>query len=275
MKKKLFFIIFYSTFIQSQDLYSLRSSDDNFPIKYANIYVNDKMLTSSDSLGNFKINKSHLNSIIKITALGYKTLDSVPIKKNFTILMETEPIVLNDVIVTNKKKLQKYKLGKAKSGNVGIVCTIENNTISQVSKLFENESQNVTFLDKIKFKTLCTDKKRILSVFIYSVGINGEPDKILNNEDIICNLEKGHNTYEVNLSKHNIIFPENGVFIALNYIFIEQNKCYRNKDLNWYFYEPSIDAISVDSYSDTWYNLNGIWKKSEMYSISMELTLTD
>uniref|UniRef100_UPI004048315A hypothetical protein n=1 Tax=Flavobacterium sp. TaxID=239 RepID=UPI004048315A len=122
---------------------------------------------------------------------------------------------------------------------------------------------------------MCTDKKRILSVFIYSVGANGEPDKILNDEDIICNLEKGHNTYEVNLSQLNITFPENGVFVALNYIFIEQNKCYRNKEFNWYFYEPSIDAISVNNYTDTWYNLNGLWKKSETYSISMELTLTD
>jgi hypothetical protein len=275
MKKKLLLIFFYSTFIQSQNLYTLRSSDDNYPIKYANIYANNKMLTSSDSLGNFKINESYLNSIIKITALGYKTIDSVLLKNNFTILMEIEPIILNDVVVTNRKKLQKYKLGKAKSGNIGIVCTIENNTISQVSKLFEKKSQNITFLDKIKFKTLCTDKKRILSVFIYSVGANGEPDKILNDVDIICNLEKGHNTYEVNLSQLNITFPENGVFIALNYIFIEQNKCYRNKEFNWYFYEPSIDAISVNNYTDTWYNLNGLWKKSETYSISMELTLTD
>jgi hypothetical protein len=275
MKKKLLLIFLYSTFIQSQNLYTLRSSDDNYPIKYANIYANNKMLTSSDSLGNFKISENNLNSIIKITALGYKTIDSVVLKNNFTILMEIEPIILNDVIVTNKKKSQKYKLGKAKNGNTGIVCTLENNTISQVSKLFEKKSQNITFLDKIKFKTLCSDKKRILSVLIYSVGANGEPDKILNYEDIICNLEKGHNTYEVNLSQLNITFPVNGVFIALNYIFIEQNKCYRNKELNWYFYEPSIDAISVNKYTDTWYNLNGLWKKSEKYSVSMELTLTD
>lgn len=275
MKEKLLLILLYSTFIQSQNFYKLRSYEDNYPIKYANIYANNKILTSSDSLGNFSISESNLNSIIKITALGYKTLDSVSLKNNSTILMEIEPIILNDVVITNKKKLQKYKLGKAKSGNVGIVCTIENNVISQVSKLFENKSQKTTFLDKIKFKTLCTEKGRILSIFIYTVDENGKPDKILNDEDIICKLEKGHNTYEVNLNKFNITFPENGVFIALNYIFLEQNKCYRNKEQNWYFYEPSIDAISVNNYTDTWYNLNGVWKKSEIYSISMELTLTD
>ncbi len=274
MKKIFLLFILYSTFSKSQNIYSIKSLDDNLPIKYANIYANNKIITSSDSLGNFIINKNLLNSIFKITAIGFKTIDSISIKET-TILMEVEPIVINEIIVTNKKKLQKYKLGKAKSGTIGIVCNLDDNTISQVSKLFEKKTESTTFLDKVRFKALCNDKNRVLSIVIYSVGLNGEPDKILNSEDIICNLKKGHNTYEVNLSQLNINFPENGVFIALNYILIEQNKYYKNREINWYYYEPSIDAESIKNYTDTWFNINGTWKKSETYSISMELTLTD
>lgn len=269
-------IFFYCNISQSQNVYSLKSSEDNSPIKYANIYENNKILTSSDSLGIFKINDKYLNSTIKIKALGYKTIDSVSIKKTLNIVMEVKPVTLNEVILTQKKEAEKFKLGKAKSGDIGIVCTVQNNTISQVSKLLKKPTQNILFLNKVKFKALCSDKNRILSVFIYTVGKNGKPDRILNNEDIICNLKKGHNAFELDLSHLNITFPEKGVFIALNYIFLDQNKCFPNKNNNWYYYyEPSIDAISVDNYTDSWYNINGLWKKSQTYSISMQLTVTN
>lgn len=275
IKKILLLILFYSTFSVSQNIYSLKSLGDDLPIKYAHVYVNNKVLTSSDSLGNFKINENHLNAIIKITALGYKTLDSVSLMNGSIIYMEIEPIVLNEIIVNNKNKILKHKLGKLKSGDIGIVCTIENNTISQVAKFFENKFEDITFLDKIKLKAFCTDKDRLISILIYSVGVDGNPEKILNSESIICNLKKGHNTYEVNLNQFNIDFPENGVFIALNYVFIEQNKCFRNKDKSWYFYEPSIDAKIVNNYTDSWYNINGYWRKSESYSVCMELFLAN
>jgi len=275
MKKFLLLIVLYSTFSKSQNIFSLKSSDDGLPIKYAHIFANNKVISSSDSLGNFVINKNHINSVIKITALGYKTLDSVNLTNSQTVFMEVESVLLNEIVVNNKNKKLKQKLGKLKSGDIGIVCTLENNTISQVAKFFENKFEDIAFLDKIKLKAFCSDKDRLISILIYSVGFDGKPEKILNSESIICNLKKGHNTYEVNLNQFNIDFPENGVFIALNYILIEQNKCFRNKDKSWYFYEPSIDAKSVVNYTDSWYNLNGEWKKSEAYSVCMELFLAN
>ncbi|TXI64543.1 MAG: hypothetical protein E6Q46_06820 [Flavobacterium sp.] len=190
--------------------------------------------------------------------------------------MEVQTIVLNEIFISNQNsKKVTYKLGKVKNGDVGVVCTLENNTISQLAKFFQNKTEHTTLIDKVRFKVLCTDKNRVLSIIIYSVGSQGEPDEILNKQAIICNLKKGHNTYEVNLNQFNIDFPENGVFIALNYILIEQNKCFGKFNKDWYYYEPSIDAKSVANYTDSWYNLNGEWKKSEIYNISMELTLTN
>ena len=276
MKTNLLLFILYSTFSKSQNIFSLKSSDDGLPIKYAHIFANNKIISSSDSLGNFIINKNHLNSVIKITALGYKTLDSVNLNNSQTVFIEVQPIVLNEIIISNQNsKKVTYKLGKVKNGDVGVVCTLENNTISQVAKFFENKFEYITFLDKIRLKAFCSDKDRLISILIYSVGVDGNPEKILNSESIICNLKKGHNTYEVNLNQFNIDFPENGVFIALNYVFIEQNKCFRNKDKSWYFYEPSIDAKSVNNYTDSWYNINGYWRKSESYSVCMELFLAN
>lgn len=269
----IFLMVCYHSISQNQ--FTLKSSEDDNAIKYANIYTSNKLISSSDSLGNFKIDNRFLNSIIKITALGYKTLDSVFLKDKSIIYMETETILLNEVVISNKVGKIKQKLGKVKNGNVGIVCTLGNNTISQVAKFFKKDTVDKTYLEKIRFKTLCTEENRILSIYFYSVNDNGEPDKIINSEDIICKLKKGHNTYEIDLNIHNISFPENGIFVALNYLFIEQNRCYKKENTEWYYYEPSIDAIETDNYLDSWYNLNGMWKKSNTYSISMELTLTN
>ena len=111
--------------------------------------------------------------------------------------------------------------------------------------------------------------------------VDQETEKLLNKSTEEVNsetkelLEVNSDEHNDEIDKTNIDFPENGVFIVLSYIFIEQNKCFRNKDKSWYFYEPSIDARRVNNYTDSWYNLNGEWKKSETYNISMELTLTN
>ena len=259
----------------SQNQFIIKSSVDDNTIKYANIYASDKLVSSSDSLGNFKIEKKFLESILKITALGYKTLDSISLKDNSIIYMEAETIFLDEIVVSSKIGKTKQKLGKAKNGNIGIVCALGDNTISQVAKYFNNDKGNKAYLDKIRFKALCSDENRILTVHIYSVNDNGEPYKVLNGEDIICKLKKGHNTYDIDLSLYNFSFPQKGLFIALNYLFIEQNKCFKNENKDWYYYEPSIDAIETKNYIDSWYNINGIWKKSINYSVSMELIISN
>ncbi|SHJ19259.1 hypothetical protein SAMN04488096_11027 [Mesonia phycicola] len=267
--------LFYYNLSQGQNVFCLKSSENNSPIKYAYIYVDNKITTYSDSLGIFKLNDNHLNSNIKIKALGYKTLDSLSLENRTKFFMEVEPFTLDSVFITQKKHLKNYKLGLIKNGNVGIVCTAEHNKISQVSKLFLNEFDKITYLDKLEFKALCSDKNRIISIVVYSVGKNGKPNTILHNNNLICYLKKGHKKYEIDLSHLNIIFPKNGVFIALNYIFLDQNKSYTNKKHNWFYYEPSLDAIKVKDYTDSWYYINNVWEKSKIYSLSMQLILTD
>ena len=46
MKKILLLIILYSTFSKSQNIFSLKSSDDGLPIKYAHIFANEATIKS-------------------------------------------------------------------------------------------------------------------------------------------------------------------------------------------------------------------------------------
>ena len=110
---------------------------------------------------------------------------------------------------------------------------------------------------------------------LYTIDDQGQPDQILNTEKIIAQLKKGHHTYTIDVKHLQIPFPKNGVFVALNYLFLEQNKAYSKTNPAWYHYEPSIDATSVDHYTDSWYMQKQNWKQSETYSLSMQLILSD
>lgn len=266
--------IFLCFTIQGQNQIFIKSKNSNQPIPYANIWESNKIFTSSDSLGSFFLNGKHLNSKFKVSAVGYKTMDSIIINNKKTIYLEEDITELKEISISKRINNKNLKIGKVKNGDFGIVSEMNKET-GQIGKFFVKNSSEKLFLDKFKFKALCSSKNRIVNILIYSVGNNGEPKEIINTENIVCKLKKGHNTNEVDLSNLKIEFPVEGVFIVVNYLFLEQNKVYGEKNKNWYCYEPSLDAVSVNQYTDTWYDDGNEWKKNNKYSISFQLVVTN
>jgi hypothetical protein len=268
------FLIF-SLCVKSQNSFSLKNIETNEPIQYANIWLANKILTSTDSLGNFVIRNSNILSEIKVTAVGFKTLNNLSLIDKSTLFMEQEIYELNEVVLVDRLKNKTSKIGNIKNGNVS-VCAEMSHNISEVGVFFENNLALNLYLQKIKFKSLCLNKDAIISVNIYSVGSNGEPKDIVNKENIICKLRKGHNTNEIDLTELEMIFPKEGLFIVFNYLFLEQNKRFSDENTkNWYVYEPSLDAEKTNEFSNTWYNINNEWKKAESYSLNIQLYLTN
>jgi len=274
--KNIFLILFIlaTPLLQGQNRIFLKSKDSNQPISYANVWRENKIFTSSDSLGVFYIDEKNINSKFKISAVGYKTIDSVKVTTQNTIHLENDIIKLQEVAISQKLGIKKIKNGTLKSGDVGINAEMNQN-IAQIGKYFANNYDEVLYLDKFKFKAICSDKNRVVTILLYSVGENGEPYKIINAENIVCKLKKGHTTTEVDLSNLKMEFPKEGLFIVINYLFFEENKQYGEKNLNWYFYEPSIDAKSTNQFIDTWYNDSNQWKKSNTYSLSFQLIMAN
>lgn len=275
MKKFSILFIFIASISFSQKKYYLKDKKTNEPIAYANIWQSNKIISTSDSLGVFILDSINvMSNKYKITSIGYKTIENIKLT-GINIYLETEFTVIDEIVISKNIRNKKHKIGKLRNGDVGI-CAEMNKDISQIAKYFKNETKSTMFhLEKIKFKSICSDKNRIISVSVFSLDKSGLPYEILNRKNIIYKFNKGHNTNEINLSNEKILFPEEGIFIVLNYLFLEENKVYNKNNLNWYHYEPSIDANYINGYSDSWYNLNGEWKKSNTYNISMELTVTN
>lgn len=261
------------SFTRGQIRINVLSEDSNLPISYATIWLLNKVYATTDSLGVFYVNESNLNSTFKVEATGFNTLFEAIIDKNKTIFLKEKLITLDEVTVNLKrKKIIKETLGKLKSGNVGIVST-KDKQIARVGKFFQDKSKANLIIDKFRFKAFSSENNRIVSVLLYSVSEDGVPNEIINNETIIYKLKKGSHTSEVDLSKFNIEFPENGIFVMVNYLFLDQNKKFSEYDPNWFFYEPSLDAITVKEFVDTWYNVNNEWQKNEKISLSFQLLL--
>ena len=240
----LFLMLF--SFTRGQIQVNVLSEDSNLPISYATIWLSNKVYATTDSLGFFYVDKEHLNSNFRVEATGFYS------RYEYKVIKET--------------------LGKLKSGNVGIVAT-KDKEISRIGKFFQDNSKANLIIDKFRFKAFSSENNRIVSVLLYSVSEDGVPNEIINNETIICKLKKGSHTSEVDLSKFNIEFPENGIFVMVNYLFLDQNKKFSEYDPNWFFYEPSLDAITVNEFVDTWYNVNNEWQKNEKISLSFQLLL--
>ena len=268
----LLFLLFNFCFGQKQII--VIDSISGKPVSYASIWEENKYFKTSDSLGVFTIDDNFKSNSVKITALGFE--DKISNLTTNKIYLSQKTILLNEVRISKRKNVNKLKIGKPKR-NGSLMCLQYDSKSGIVAKLFPNTKQEKIFLDKIKLYSSSSDKNRIFSIILYSVKENGEPNEIINSENIICRPKKGSSLNTIDVSDLNILFPKDGIFVAINYMLLEQNKNY-NKESNHplaFFYEPCFHLTHVDEHKDTWYFKDDIWNKNNVFSLNIALEFID
>lgn len=268
--KYLFILISFIGF--SQKKIKLINSDTKEKIPYVNIYRDNKLFITSDSLGCFYISQVDINNEYTAKCLGFIT-------KKLNVqdsIIELKPFYfpIKEVIVRKNKNIIKLKQGDNKRGNIAIVCELEKKT-PFIGKYFKFEKDQDLYLNKISFNTFCSLKSRKINILFYNCYENGEPKELISEKNIIINLKKGYNKNKINLKDYNIKYPEDGVLVVIEYLLLEENKKYGEKNPNWYFYEPAIDAEKTDEFKDCWIFYEDKWIKSTIYSLKMELELSN
>lgn len=272
---KHFVFIFISCFGFSQNRMRVLDAKTTEPISYANIWIDNKIYTTVDSLGYFNSDNKNYQ-LYKISAIGYddklvNTLDN-------NILLEPKIITLKEIIIYNPNFLNVKKIGKAtKKGNtIGVNFDAE---IHQFIKYIPNNSKNekLLFINSVSFYTNTTSKNRKINIIIYSVSENGEPNEIINEENIICNLKKGNTLNKIDLKKLKINLPKEGVFIGVQHLLIEDNKYYPSKNNNnkSFCYEPFLYITEYPENYDSWFMEKDTWVKSKYYSLNLEVEISD
>ncbi|WP_319480991.1 carboxypeptidase-like regulatory domain-containing protein [uncultured Draconibacterium sp.] len=260
------------------------NSKTNEIIPYATIAIpKNSKGTISDSLGIFKliINEKDLNCKIYISALGFfndsMLINEQNLEEILIVNLQPKTYSLTEIKVTPQKyKLSKFGITKPnKKGwwNYGMpglqrAIYIPNNKKEKclISHL------NV-FIDTVGFPAAP------LRVRIYSVQKNRIiPDEDLLKGNVIIRNSKGGEFVAVDLSSHQIIFPENGLFIGIEWLYdndsyyytkVMKRKSKNGKDNSFELkgYGPTLGITSKKDETIYWKKLVGEeWKANSKTS---------
>lgn len=273
----------------------VKNTNDQKPIPYVNIWVeNENIGTTADENGEFQIAAPAESQLI-FNALGYENKTIKASEIDGIIFLIPKVFELEEIKVISKKESLEYKAGSFRSGIINSFYAGNDYTPYVVTRYFpyQTDYEKTPFIKSIMpyCKSDIADAK--FKVRVYSSDKNGLPgDEILKN-NIIITVKKGSSKPVINLSEYNLVFPESGIFIGFEFMFLESNKYdYTTTDsktkqkLNRTSIEPAFGTISTESdLKQSLKNINGKWAKlsfgypfkdrKNRDLLAVELTLTN
>ena len=262
-------ILLISNHCFSQIKSKIINSQTKEKIQYVNIWVEDENIgTTSNEKGEFELEVDNYK-IIHFSAIGFETkkITSDSIKN----IIKLKPITtkLNEVVINSNKKTEEKIIGKFKKSKVNLYSSSGTKPWI-IARFFEyNEDyKETTFLNKIKVLTKSHIQGSEFNIRLYTINNNGEPEGYIYNQNIIGVAKKGKNITEVDISDLNIEFPEEGFFIAIEWLIIEKNKhefdytvLDSKKKQKGISYEPSFGTLPTETDKNSWKYTNAEWNK--------------
>lgn len=202
-------------------------------IPYVNIsVVNSKAGTSSNREGNYAliIYSEDLDKIMKISSLGYQNreIEVSEFLKLTQIHLQSSIEALDEIVITKKRDDKWVEVNPLHKGqiyggfgagtrpwNIGLYFPYKSNykQTPWLKSLVVHINENV-------FKNQRESKFRIR---VYAVDNNGLPGKDLIYQNIIITVSKDQDFVLVDLSRHNLKIPTNGLYVALEGLAIPFN----------------------------------------------------
>lgn len=220
---KIFYVlVFLVYFSMSSQINGTVVDEKNQAIAYVNIWVeNENIGTTSNQKGEFFINSTIEKALI-FSAVGFE-LKKIKIIDKEIVTLQTAIYNLNEVVIAKSKRAIESEIGNYKkpyashlSGSVPWIY----------AKRFEynNLYKKTPFLKNAIVFTKSKIKNAKFKLRIFAVQENGFPAEDLLKEDIVVVVKSGKTKNVIDLSNFNIIFPDNGIFIAYEWLIIEENK---------------------------------------------------
>lgn len=251
----------------------VKDSLTNTTLPYVNItFLKKDKGTYTDDKGRFEIDiTNQLNDSLFITCIGYKSKKiAVTSIDNFYISVFLQPVneIIDEVVLTAKKKqfgskvtnlISKKKTRFASSHPFG----------SQIAYLLKNKKNKLGKLKEISFfvKHGKEDKIRKYPAYFrlkfYSYDIKGDkPGELLSLDNILLKPNKDSHKIKVNVEDSNILFPVEGVVVAVEIINAgtpPKNRLYKSV--------PSL-IFTHDKEQKTWTSYRGKqWRKNNHKSV--------
>jgi hypothetical protein len=197
------------------------------PIEYACIVF-------ADSIGGTYTNAKGFFSVpnnikqIEISSIGYNAKVIILQKNNDTVFLSPKIYEISETrILPSKKKRKPVELGYAKENSIRSMRFWSGEEIAVYIPLIEDKNaykliKQVIFKErKSLIRNLNLDKIDYTSVFkinFYRTTENKEIGERINTEDIVFTSEVLKSRTKLDVSKYNIDMPENGIFVAIEWV---------------------------------------------------------
>ncbi len=201
------------------------------PIPYVNISILKSQIgTSSHEDGSYhlEIFKEDVDKDIKLSSLGYK--DSI-ISVSKLIKLKTiylKPLIeeLKEVIITNKFEEKFLEINSLSESDLcsGFGTSAKNPWIIASYFPFKDNYELTDYIKSVKFYFgNFKNKKSKFRLRLYSVGLDGLPNRDLISKNIIVELKRKQKSVEIDLTDYSLIFPREGFFVAFEWLYIPYN----------------------------------------------------
>ena len=249
----------------------LLSSETKEGISYANIWLSNKGTgTTSTYKGAFSLNEASINDTLIISALGFEK-KIYPITRGVdTIELIPLAVELKEFIVSTPKIEKELEVGTYKKSLIHSFMSSQLPTL-YARKFDYNSTYNTTpFLKSIKVLTKNKLDSTIINVRILSVNEDSSPGKSLIDSNLIVKVKNGKNNTKIDLSKLLLRIPENGFYIAFEWLLLEENKYYYNVTeyeskvkVRNFSYQPYLGTVEQQIDNEFWMYHNGKWIQHE------------
>ena len=281
MKRIFFVIILLTQIVSSQNILNgkIISKDSNEPIPYVNIgIVNKDIGTVSDENGDFElilvlgneyyVNETNEKDSILISSIGFKSQKFAvfdlqrKLKETKNIYLETDTIILNEVVVSSYKNLKEEVIGKTYKSKTEAVfkdCPLGYEMGTKI-KIGKSPTIVKSFNTYIIKNNLGFKKFRLN---FYSIK-KGKPSSKLINKDIIFEISLKEGDFKLDLEEYDIILKEDCI------VTIETLDNDKNGDI---LNEISFSAKLLSGSMYYRKTSQGKWKKTKMASMGFNLNV--
>ena len=208
------------------------------PIPYVNIWVeNEDIGTTSEENGEFSIAADE-NKTLVFSAIGFETLKA-KLNESGKVVLKSIAYQLDEVLIQKRIGKDQIEIGKYKKRNINLYYgTATQPTIIAKFIAPTEDIKKHPFIDNISFLTLSMINNAKIKVRFFEVAQDGSPGLDYSDDIILVSVKNGKQNNKLDLKDKNIIIPDKGLFIAFEWMIIEENK---------YSYEYTIDEENTKS----------------------------
>lgn len=244
--KKFYFLLLVSLSLSAQIRGVVKDSISGQPIPYVNIWVeNESVGTTSETDGSFLLDIKE-EKVLVFSVLGFEIKRAS--SKIEIIFLTPKVFELKEVVIERPKFQREIEIGqKLQKKAIRISDKIGN--LKALYFPFHESYAESRFFKKVKVFTQSQIANAKFKLRVLSVNSKGFPDADLIEEEIIVTVKKGRNENIINFEKYNLVFPDNGVFIVFETLFLDTNKSYTrfaNQKPKAITYEPGLSYNLVE-----------------------------